>query len=425
MTFAGGMSEALYLGFEQSFKVLPADVDAFKVPVINPRYTPAVGRFTSDALTGRPQPRPPAFGKQGLDWTLDLECNKQSMAPFLKAHFGTPVSQAGVTGWNDHYYGFGSMLSLFMEERHTDLSKFFVYQGKYCGNMDVTLDAEGLLKATFGGIGAFMRPTFATTVINGDITDYTGDLPLNMVAGIVKIAGQAVGYFQQIALRSSRNLDKRNHIDGTTQVGVIFSQLPTVEVTVRASFQDTTLLEKAIANQEPGIIEFYVLEAGTGHGVKFTMPTVIFRPATVETAGTGLCNVNLTGDAYARGSASDTAAEALGKYCAAPITGLTGKTLVIKPDALTEETFTMTAAEESGGIEAVAAKINGTAVGLKADNEGSRLRVLSKTFGTSSKIRIQPASTGLTELGFVASVDYLGLESQSLVARLSNGNLVG
>lgn len=422
MAFASGMSEALYVGFETSFKILPGTFNAYKVAVINPRFTPAVGRFTSNALTGLAQPRSPAFGKQGLDWSMEVEGSKENFAPFLRGHFGAPLADQGYAGpplIYDHYFGFAAMPSLAIEERHTDISKNFARQGAYAGSMDMTCDAEGLNTATFGGIGAFQTNESSATIINGTITDLSGSLPFNLVAGTVKVGGTAAAYIQQVSIRSNRGLDKRNHIDGTNQVGVVFSQIPTVELGIRASFQDTDLLDKSINNTETSL-ELFILELNTGYGLKIYCPTIVIRPGAPETAGTGLANINLTADAYARGSASDIAGEILGKYIGTgTITGLNTKTLVAKADAFTDETFTFTSTEETG-LAAVVTKINATAVNLTADQEMGRLRLSSKTKGTSSKIRVNVSSTSLALLGFTASVDYTGFASQSIVARLTN-----
>jgi hypothetical protein len=416
--YGQGMSEALYVGYETTPGVTPATFNAFKIPVMNPSWKPSITKFSSTALSGSAEPRPPVFGKIGSAFTFELEGSKDSYGPPMKCFFGTPQDQ-GLTPLYDHYFTLGSMISGVVEERHTDTSQNFLVNGNYFGQFDLTVDPEGIAKATFGGMGLSTTNEGAATAINGSITDLMSALPLSMVTATIKQGGVALGYVQQFAVKANRGLGSQNHIDGTKNIGVIFSQIASIGGTMRVSFQDKALLDLALNSTETNF-EVDILEVGTGCGLQLIFPTAILEPSMPVASGTGLVPIDFNWSAYARGTASDVSAELLGMYIGlGTIVGLSTKTLVIAGDAGADETFTMTVTEE-GGLAAVVTKINATSVRVTASVENGRLKIASKTFGTTSSVRIQAASTGDVLLGMIKAVTYAGFSGKSMIAQLTN-----
>lgn len=419
MPFAQGMNEALYLIFETSFKVLPGTVNASKVPIINPRFTPAVNRFTSDALTGSPDGRPVIDGKVGVDFSFELESNRESLGTLLKGLFGVPVAEYGLaSGLFDHYFVLAALPSMQTEMRFTDVSQNLQWGGLYIGSLDASFEAEGLMKATFGGMGAFQINEGSSTIINGAITDKTIDVPLSYLLATIKEAGVAIAYAQMVSLRVDRGLDKRNHIDATNQVGVIFGQIAKVSGTLKTSFQDKALLDKALNSTETSL-EIYVPDTSNGCGLKVMTPTIKLKPAAPDTNGTGLADLSFEFDAYARGTASDTAGEVLSRFIGSGALSLNTKTLVMSIDGGGNQTITFTATETT--LALTVTKINATLTGAVASSENGRLVVTSSTKGTASNVNVQASSTAIAigDLG-MSSGSKPGLTAKQIVCRLTN-----
>lgn len=413
MAFAQGMFEALYGGFETSFKTLPGTPTADKEPVINPAFRPAVNMFQSEALTGSAEPRPVILGKVGVDLSFELEASKESLTMPLKGLFGAPTS-AGTTGYYDHYYVLGTQPSMFFEQRHTDISQNLLWKGCYIGEGQFNFESEGLCRVTFSGMGATQTNEGSSTVITGTITDKTGQDPLNYMDGAIKENDVTLGYVQSVNFRINRRLDKRNHIDATNEVGVIFSQVAEVTGTVKASFQDKALLDKALASTETSMeCTIYSL----GHGLRVLFPTVKFKPTSPITNGTGLADIDFEFTAYARGTASDIAGEVCSKYFTT--LALSGLTLIIATDGAADQTVTFAAADDTP-TEAAAA-INTQTTLCTASVENGRVVIRSDTKGTTSSVKIQVASTADITMGY-DNVVHNGYGAKSVLMRVSNAS---
>lgn len=419
MAFASGMSESILMGYETTPGVIPGTFNVFKLPVMSPSFKPVITKTSSTALTGTPEPRPPVFGKRGGNFTFDLEGSKDSYGPPLKGFFGTPVD-VGLTPTYDHYFSLGTMLSSTFEEQHSDIVQNFAHQGAYIGQWDLTVDPEGILKSTFGGMALSMINEGAATLVNGSITDLTGALPLNMVSATLKQGGVSILNVSQFAIKCNRGLGVVNHIDGTQNRGAIFSQIATVGGTMKISVSDKALLDLALNNTETSFqVDAY--ETGTGLGVSILIPTAVLEPSAPVAQGTGIVTADFNWSAYARGTASDVSAEEVGKYIGTATIAPTTLTLVVAGDAGADETITFTGAETT--LATSVTKINATSIRFTASAEAGRLVLRSKTFGTASSIRVQAASTADVIFGLTKAVTYTGQAAKSIRVRLSNNRV--
>ncbi len=411
------MFEALYMGFETSYKTLPGSPTADKLPVINPQFKPAVTRFRSEALTGSPEPRSVVDGKVGVDFSFELEASKESITAPLKGLFGAPTS-AGTTGFYDHYYTLGTLPSCFFEQRHTDISQNFAWEGCYIGEGQFNFEAEGLCKVNFSGMGALQLNEGASTVISGAVADKTGEEPINYLSGVLKLAGSTIAYAQNVSFRVNRGLDKRNHIDSTSYIGVIFGKIAEVSGTMKLSFTDKVVLDYALNSTE---ISLEVTEYSAGHGVRVVMPTLKLKPSAPITNDTGLNDLDFEFDAYARGTSSNIPGEAVSKYFGTgTIAGLDTLTLVISPDGGANQTVTFAATDDT--VAEVVTAINAQTTLMTASAENGRIVIRSDALtGSSSSIDVKVASTADGTLGF-DNVAHAGYSAKSILVRVSNAS---
>jgi hypothetical protein len=418
---ATGMNESLSLGKEVSFKTMPATVNASKVPVTSPSIKPSRSEFQSQALTGSPQPNPLVTGKIGVDGSFTLECSKDALEPILDGVFGTPV-KSGTTGFYERIYTLGTMLPMFVEQAHSDVSRYFLWNGIYFNSVSFIFGSEGLMSASVDVLGA-KQTINEVTEIDGTHSDLTTAIPFSYLHSRISVAGAKVGWSQEVTLDINRNGYKELAQDETNEVAFIGFAKASVTGRVKALFQDVTSFHTAMTAAQNGTetsIEIYV-PAGDGHGVWIVLPTIVFKPAAPVTSGTGVVTADLEFTAYARGPASSVPAGIRSAFFTS--IDVATETLVISVDGAADQTVTFP--EDTDTPAEVAAAINAQATGCTAVVEraagetGGVVRIISNAVGSAGSIQVKASSTAEALLGFDTAA-HLGLSGQSVVAYLVN-----
>lgn len=420
---ATGMNESLALGKETSFKTVPGTPNAYKVPVTNPSIKPSRNKFQSNALTGSAQPNQVVFGKTAVDGSFALECNKESLMPVLEGIFSAPTSTTIDTGYYQRIYTLGIQPSWFIEQSHTDVSRYFLWTGCYMNSAAFTFGSEGLMEASVNIMGA--KQTIATsTAVTGTLSDYTDSSTFSYLRARIKQGGTVVGWSQEVSLDINRNGYREFAQDETNEVALIGFGKASITGRITALFQDAASFISAITAAQNGTetsIEIFV-PAGNGHGALWVLPCVVFDPTAPTTSGTGVVKAELTFTAYARGSASATAGGVRSKFFTT-VAGLGTKTLEVEVDGAAAQTVTFAATDDTP--DEVAAAINAQTTGCTAsverayDETGGVLYITSDTTGTSSSIKVAAASTADTDLGF-DNLLHSGLAGHAIVVTLLN-----
>lgn len=415
---AQGTSESLILGFENGFKTMPtAPVTGDKVPVTNPNIRPERNKFTSNALTGSPEPRPIIFGKVGVAGSFGLECNPASLMPACKGLFGG-VRSSGVTGVYAVEYYLSSMLPMFVQQNHTDINQFILWNGIYVGSTTWTFGSEGLMEATFNVTGA-KQSRFGTSQVGGTVTDRTGYEPFSYLAVRIRQGGTTIGYSQTVEVTIDRKLNKAMAQDQTNEVAVVFSEVAEIMGKMTALFPDGALMDLALSGAETSL-EIW-LPSVNGYGVLVELPTIKFRPPAVVTNGTGLVTQELEFDAYGKAGVSKFPGRVRsGYWTTATLPALDTLTLVLSPDGGADQVVTFTA---PANFDAVVTQINAQTTGLtalvdrQADDTGGVLRIESDTKGTGSSIQVKATSTADVLLGLDNAV-HTGLDGKSILVTI-------
>lgn len=413
--YGQGTNESLTLGFEASFKTMPATpVPGDKVPVTAPAIRPDRNKFTSTALTGTPEPRPIVFGKVSVSGQFGLECNPSSLLPILLGVFGGHRT-SGLTLFAQEYF-LGTMLPMFIQQSHTDVNQHILWNGCYLGTLNMKFESEGLMDATVNVVGA-KQSRFTTSQVGGTVTDRTGLDPFSYLLVRIKQGGAVIGYSQMVELTIDRKLGKTMAQDQTNELALVTSEVADIQGKMTALFPDGSLMDLALSGAETSLEIF--LPAANGAALLIELPTVRFRPPAVVTNGTGLVTQDLAFDVEAKTGVSVHAGRTRSAYwTTATLPSLTGLTIVVSPDGGADQTFTMTSAETT--MDLVVTKINATAtsflasVDRQAGDTGGVLRLESLTKGTGSSIRVQAASTADVILGFDNNL-HSGLDGKSIL----------
>lgn len=416
MPYAQGTSEGLYVGFEDSFKTLPATVNADKVPVVSPNVRPVRNKHTSKALTDSSEPRSVVFGKVAVEGDMGIECSPTAMYPWMKGIYSAPTT-GGTTDLYHHRFNLGTQLSMWFERKFSTLTKFLVYKGIYLGSLGVQMMTEGVMEARVGFMGAIASASAGATIINGTTTDRTTQRSLSYLLGRIKKNGSTIGYVKTISLDVNRNLGRDAAIDETNEQAVIFSEIPTVGGNITALFSTATLYDEALDGTESAL-ELFV-PFGTGQGYMVFLPAVVLSPFAANTQGTGLTLLEGGYDAQPTGS---TTAKVWSKYITTEAAMAT-TTLVISVDGGADQTVTFVAADDTPDemVTAINAGTTGCTASVQrmSGETGGVILIQSDSTGTSASIQVKSSSTADVLLGFDNSV-HNGLSSVSHEAWLFN-----
>lgn len=427
MATAQGFSESVILGPETTFKNPPGTPVGVKLPVSNPKFSPNVNRFNSDAIVGTAEPRPLVDGKVGVDVSLDLECNRQSLGYPLKGLFAAPVNQ-GTTGQYDHIYTLatGAKPSFYIEQQFSDISQFLVYEGIRIGKGSFTFDSEGLMKATFTGMGAVTSaPVGSAYTASVNTTDVTGEDPLRYMSGTVSVNGTAVGYIKKLTVDVDTQLEKVMTIDGTNQLSDIIAKVGKVTGTISTLFQDVVMYNYAL-NSTNTAVSINVPSTTSGHGLKVFLSSVKLKPTGPVSAGSGgLVTADYTYEGQGQSPSGDTGAFAYTKAFST-VTVVAADTLVWKIDGGADLTTSLTSGV-GRTIAQISTDINAT-VGFSAAAtcviENGRLLITSKQVtltGSASSVKVtNGAGTPCTYLGLVSATTTTGFSGKSVIFILTN-----
>ncbi len=424
MATAQGFNETVIIGPETTLKNPPGSPAGFKLPVANVSFKPSVDRFTSDALTGSANPRPVVDGKVACDFSFDLECSDVSLGYPLKGLFGG-MSDQGVSTNYDHIFTLDTVGSWYGEQQFSDITKYFPYRGLRFGSGNFTFAPQGLMKATFGGMGCIMDAPVSSAYSTGTVTDKTGNLPFSYLYGTLKYKGAAFAVTTEVKIDVDRQLEKVLAIDGTNEAADIISKIAMLKGSLKAYVTDATLFTDALASTEVSL-EMLVPHTTLGYGLKVTLPTLKLKPSAPTTNGPGgLITGEFEFDAYARGSASATAGfiGSKGFTTAAVVAGDEINVYADgsgSPVAIPLTTgASRTIAQWKADFDAVTA-FNSVAT---CTIENGRLIIASKTTGTSSSIKLANSSgTPCTTLAFHTGAFKAGLTACAIRVILTNAD---
>jgi hypothetical protein len=416
MPFAQGMSQSIVRWSESTAGTRPGTVNADKLPVINPRFTPARNTSRSNAQTGSPEPRATIMGKKAVDFSHGLECNPSSMAPPLYDLYGTREQQ-GTSALYHTRFSLGSPRPFGAQDGHTDISKFFPYDGLYYGSADFSFSTEGAMELQLAGMGLRAGTPVGATVVNGTTTDRTSGQPFSYLFGRVKKDGVKIGYVKMATLGVNRALGRDAAMDETDEMAVIFSEIATVGGNITALMNaDAVDLYTGGLDGDDVQLEFYV-PYGSGQGFWAVFPSAKLLPFSVVPNGTGLNTIEGRFEAQP----GDTKGSARSKFFST--LALNGLTLIISVDGGANQTVTFGVGDDTPDEAIIAINAGSTGcvarVERKLGETGGIVIIESDTAGSGGSIDVKVTSTADALMGF-DNVAHAGLTGVSHELWLAN-----
>lgn len=435
VNFASGSGETALFGIETTPGTIPVTAAADRLPVTSLQLAPDVATYEDKAMVLSGAAREVVYGKPGGGGSFAVTASRESLLQPFRFFYGTIVKY-GVVGWYDYYFSFTANQPSFFAEEYlsdADTPTWIAYLGNKISQFQGGIDPEGLMEATFNCVGLGMKAS-ESELVTGTITDRTSSRAIDYIPTVLieGPGGVELGYGSRLEWTADRRLARKSAIDHTPRA--LFVK-PTatrkLDVKLSAYFKNKSLLDKALNSTET-YISALCQAPESGHGAKLIWPCGKYKPFGPKSQGQDVIMQDIESDFYSRGTASNVAGEALGKFfTSVTIVGGTNDSFKVKVDGAAAITITLTAGLRTFAqiLSQVAAALtpSGSAVGefLTYDTDGvvtgGRLRLASSQVtlsGSASSIQVDATGTAQATLGF-DTVLHPGFDAVDMMARIS------
>ena len=245
-----GVNAKVLIGEESAFKTV-ATV-GFVMPVNSCGVKGMQALSTAQTLTGTRNPVAPFAGNRDVSGSIVVPADSLAMPYWLQKMFGDPTT----TGADPyvHEYKIGSTMPSFtLEEQFLDLTvdKYARFLGCMVSGWSMTVGGDGELVSNIDIIGA--SESLETSSFDAAPTTISLARVENFEA-VVTEGGGAFSNAREVSFSIDFGLDTDQFVIGGSGVrGSVPVGIVGVTGNVKSLFEDTTLLDKAIAGTESGL----------------------------------------------------------------------------------------------------------------------------------------------------------------------------
>lgn len=241
----------LIIGYETTYGSAPAagytlKVNSFGVKADQAKNVPAT-------LTGTRNPAAPFDGNVAVGGPVVVPLDSTIMPYWCAAMFGDPTS----TGADPYVHEFkiaDTMPSFSLESAFTDLTaaRYNQFVGCKVGGFEITVGGDGELTATLNIVGA--NDSLETSSFDASPTAVSLTRLENFQAAITE-GGSALANATELSINIDFGLDPDNHVIGGAGIlGSLPEGIVKPSGTITTLFEDTTLLDKALASTETSLV---------------------------------------------------------------------------------------------------------------------------------------------------------------------------
>lgn len=246
MAHQKGSTVQFALGFEQHFG--GGAVNGFVLPInsFSVRGTRALNRPAT--LTSSRNPAEPFAGNLAVDGSIVIPVDSAALAYWLIAMFGLPTT----TGANPYVHEFkipSEQPSLELETGFTDLAtdKYNQFVGCKVASFAMTVGGDGELVATLGIMGK--SDSMESSAFDASPTTVTL-VRLNNFQAALTEGGVALANATELSINLNFPMDRYYVIGGQGSAGSLAEQKVEVSGNIKLLFEDTGLIDYAIAGTE-------------------------------------------------------------------------------------------------------------------------------------------------------------------------------
>lgn len=303
MARAKGAKSQLLMAFESTYNTTPETPEAVRLPIISSTVKSTQNLIESAVIIGRRDPVMPARGNIDVGGSIEVPIDEIAIGYWLKLAFGAPTTTGAADPYS-HVFKIGdSQPSAVLEQGFTDIATYELFNGVKMSKMSISFGGDGELTAKIDVLGG--KETIGGSSVDATPTTLTL-MKLGNFQAALKEGGVSIATCLSCDLNFDFGLDGDTYcIGGNGFRTSIEEGIVQITGTVKAFFENTTLLNKAINGTETSLE--ITLTNGT-HSLAIKLPEVIYERNSPGIDGPKGVNIELPFRAYYDNAADASAA---------------------------------------------------------------------------------------------------------------------
>lgn len=272
MSRAKGYNSQLALGYETTYGNTPTSSKAYNMPFNQSKIDVKQTLIESSTIRGRRDKEQPAVGNIDVSGSVVVPLDQRGIGFWLAAMFGSPTTIGSGDPYAHIFKVTGNQPSLVLEQQYPDITTCELFNGCKVNKFSFTYGGDTELTAKIDLMGA------KRTIGSAPFTSNLSDIPLlrfSNFQGTIEEDGVQLANVTEASLNVDFGLDGNNYTLGGNGYR---AQLPEgylqVSGNIKAFFEDTVLLDKAINNTKTSLNFKFVSGA---HSLEFLMEEVILQ----------------------------------------------------------------------------------------------------------------------------------------------------
>ena len=250
MTQAIGRAARLIAGFETVYGTTPTAPACVVLPFISNGVKSTQSQTGSEVITGTRDPVEPSLGNVKVAGAVVAPVDVTAIGYWFKSLLGAPTSTGTATCTHIFTTRATTIPSMILETQHTDIGLYRLNNGCKVSSLSMSFGGDGELSVSMDIIGSKETIT-ATAVATATTISLT---KFNNFQAVLKEGGATAANCTAVDFKIEAGLDDTGYVIGG---GGYLGQLPegmyTITGTVKAFFENATLLNKAINGTESSL----------------------------------------------------------------------------------------------------------------------------------------------------------------------------
>lgn len=302
---AQGAQSHVAIAFESDFGTTPSTGGVI-APIISSSVKASQNLNDSTVIRGDRNPAAPFRGNIDTSGSLTIPMGVIDIGYWLKAAFGQPTSKATGTDpnkKNEHVFKIGNtMPSLTIEQGYPDIGVFQQFAGVRISKLSFKFGGDSELSATVDVMGC--KETLAAATFDAAAKAITF-LPFQNLNATIKEGGVSVANILSCDIDFDFGLDGDSYaIGGEGFRTYIDPGIVAISGTIKAFFQNKTLLEKAVNGTESSL-ELALTQDKWSLNIK--LPELVYERQSPGIDGPKGVNIELPFKAYYRADSNKSA----------------------------------------------------------------------------------------------------------------------
>jgi len=272
MSRAKGYNSQLAMGYETTYGKTPTAIKGYNIPFNQSKIETKQNLIESSTIRGRRDKEQPAVGSIDVSGSIVVPIDQVGIGFWLTAMFGSPTTTGSGDPYTHVFKVKDGQPSLVLEQQYPDITTYEMFNGCKANKFSFTYGGDTELTAQIDLMGA--KRTIGATPFASELTDISL-LRYSNFQGTIEEGGSQLATVTEANLNVDFGLDGKSYTIGG---GGCRTELPEgyvqVSGTIKAFFEDTVLLNKAINNTKTSLN--FKFANGT-HSLGFFMEEVMLQ----------------------------------------------------------------------------------------------------------------------------------------------------